>query len=109
MTWVLLSLFGLALVALAAVGLIYGERQRQCRIEEKAEHAKCVAHVASAASTRMVAAVLRELAEKWDTVDNEEELTRIRNTKYVAGGPSVVSLWMHEEAERIAFMGGANG
>lgn len=93
-----MSLLGLALVALAGVGLLYGERQRQYRQEEKAAHAKCMALVASVTSGRFMAARLRDLAERWDSTDERLELDRIARTKYKAGGPSVVSLWLDEQA-----------
>lgn len=100
MDYVILSLFGLALVALSAMGLFYGERQHAARLAEKADHAKCIAHVTSVMSGRLISTVLHDLAGKWDTVDNEADLARIRNTKYKAGGPSVVALWLAEEAQR---------
>lgn len=101
MTALLMSLFGLALVALAGVGLLYGERQRQARLDEKADHAKCTAHVTSVVSNHFVAARLRDLAELWDSTDNEPELARIRNVKYQPGGPTVVALWMQEKADEL--------
>lgn len=98
----LMSLFGLALVALACVGLLYGERERQARLSEKAEHAKCTAHIASVVSNEFVAARMHDLADLWDNVENQGDLRRIANTKYAPGGPSVVNLWLHEKADELA-------
>jgi hypothetical protein len=99
------SLFGLALVALAGVGLLYGERQRQARMEEKADHAKCIAHIASATSNRVIAMALRERAEKWDSIENQADLRRLANERYSPGGPSMPTIWLREEADLIDPLG----
>jgi hypothetical protein len=100
MTWLLMSLFGLALVALAGVGLLYGERQQQARLDEQADHAKCIAHIAEVTSNRFVAARLRELADKYDSIEERPVMTKLQR-QHFASGPSVPSSWLNLQAELL--------
>lgn len=97
----MLSLSSLALVGVAVMGIMMSERQREYRDTEKADHAKCIALVTSVTSNRFLATRLRELGERWDSTDNLGELDRISRTKYKAGGPSVVALWLGELADEM--------
>lgn len=105
MLWVMMSLLGLSLVALAAVGLLYGERQRLARDEEKADHAKCIAHIASVTSDRFVASRVRDLAERWDSIEEQGELRRLANEKYTPGGPSMPVIWLRHQADLLDPLG----
>lgn len=71
------------------------------RESSTADHAKCTALVSSVVSNHVFALRLRELAAYWDSAEGQTDLTRIRNTKYEAGGPSVVGIWLREQAEAI--------
>lgn len=101
MTWVAMSLFGLALVTLAGVGLLYGERHRQFRLDEKADHAKCVAHLTATSSNHFVAARVRDLADRWDSIEEQGNLRRLANERYTPGGPSMPVIWLRYQADQL--------
>jgi hypothetical protein len=101
MMWVLMSIIGLLLVTLASVGLLYGERQRTARMEEKADHAKCMAHLTSVASNRFIAGRLRELAAKYDGIEEQAVLAQLARNRYQPGGPSMPTIWLNLQAELL--------
>lgn len=70
------------------------------RAQDKADHAKCIAHIASVTSNRVAAHALRDAASRYDSVDGQAEMTRIRNTVYT-GQSAMPALWMREQADRI--------
>lgn len=97
MIWALISL-ALAVIALAgAVGCVL-------RVVwlSKADHAKCIAHIASVTSSRVVATAFREAAYHYESVEGQAELARIRNTVYKgSAGATVPALWLRERADKI--------
>lgn len=97
MIWLLILMWLLTLVSLV---MIFREVRRSMEAS-RADHAKCIAHVASVTSNRFVAARLRELADGWDTAEEMGEHRRIANTLYRVGGPSVPAIWLREKADRI--------
>jgi hypothetical protein len=99
--WVMMSLLGLTLIALAGVGLLYGERQRQTRLEEKADHARCIAHLASVSSNRFLAARLRDLAQRYDSVEEAATFAELARTRFNPDGSSMPALWLTLQAERL--------
>lgn len=101
MIWLILCLLAIALVLLAIMGLLLAEREREWRKIEKADHAKCMAHVASVSSRTFAGMLIHNLAVKWESTENMGDLTRIANTRYEIGGPSVVSIWLNEQADQI--------
>lgn len=98
--WLLMSLLGLALVALAGVGLLYGERQRQARLDERAEHAKCVAHIAAVTSNRFLAARLREYAVKYGSTDERHVFVEL-SRNWEPDRTPVPVLWLNLQAELL--------
>lgn len=100
MMWVLLSLIGLLLTLVAYLGLLYGDWSRRVREEEKADHAKCMALVASAVSDRMVAQNLRAMADKYDSMEEMPTRDRIRRT-HDPDGLSVPAMWMKHQADLL--------
>jgi hypothetical protein len=66
--------------------------------QNNADHAKCIAHISSVVSRRVVAEAMRTAAEKWDSVENQLVIGRIRN-EYVPDGTSVPALWLREQAD----------
>lgn len=72
------------------------------RLQEEAgvAHAKCIAHVASVVSNRVVADALRQVAARYDSPEGIRELQRMSQS-YSPGGPSMPVLWIEAEADRI--------
>lgn len=70
-------------------------------IPQRIDHAKCIAHIADITSNRFAARLVHDLADRYENIDGQAELTRIRNTVYGADTESVPALWMREQAERI--------
>jgi hypothetical protein len=69
---------------------------------DKADHAKCIAHVADVVSNRMVAVALRDLAERYDSVREEALLRKIRESKARSNvDGSVPALWMRYHADML--------
>lgn len=75
--------------------------QQELRDQEDVTHAKCIAHVASVVSNRVVAEALRQAADRYDSVENQGGLRVLAREKYQPGGPSMPTLWLREEADRI--------
>lgn len=70
---------------------------------DKADHAKCIAHIAEVVSNRMVAVALRDLAERYDSVKGERELERLRQTHRVTVTDyvSVPGRWLLDRADEL--------
>lgn len=71
------------------------------RDRDRADHAKCIAHVASVTSNRVAANALRDAAGRYDSVEGASDLTRIRNTMYGPASAPVPVLWLREQADKI--------
>ena len=67
----------------------------------QAEHAKCIAHIASVVSNKMVATSLRQLAEKYDDPIEVATTTLELGKYYTPGGPSVPAMWLARQADLI--------
>jgi len=70
---------------------------------DKADHAKCIAHIADVTSNRMVAVALRQLADRYDSVQGERELERLRQTHRVTVSDyvSVPGRWLLDRADEL--------
>lgn len=70
---------------------------------DKADHAKCIAHIADVTSNRMVAVALRDLAKRYDSVQGERELERLRLTHRVTVSDyvSVPGRWLLNRADEL--------
>jgi hypothetical protein len=93
-------LLGFVSTVLVIVLLRLAYTEREFRASEKADHAKCMAMVSSVLSRRFTASLVRDLAVKFDSIENQLELGRIRNG-YTGDSESVVALWLREQADRI--------
>lgn len=67
---------------------------------DKADHAKCIAHIADVTSNRMVAVALRDLAERYDSVQGERELHALRKA-HGSLYSSVPAAWLEMQADRL--------
>lgn len=67
----------------------------------RADHAKCIAHVASMSSNRVAAMALRHAAEKWDSVEEQSNLRQLAHERYSPGGPSMPVIWLEQQAELV--------
>lgn len=97
MIWLVVTL--MVLVVILMVGLL--QSVRFCIRDHQTDHAKCIAHIASVTSNRVVAQAVHNLAEKWDSIEEQSNLRVLANTKYSIGGPSMPVIWLHEQARRI--------
>jgi hypothetical protein len=68
---------------------------------DKADHAKCIAHIADVTSNRMVAVALRDLAERYDSVQGQRELHRARARWLDSTGPTVPAMWLLDRADEL--------
>lgn len=73
----------------------------EARSDDLAEHAKCIAHIASVTSNRFVADRLRQLAEKWDSIEEQANLKQLARERYKPGGPSMPRIWLRQQAELL--------
>jgi len=67
---------------------------------DKADHAKCIAHIADVTSNRMVAVALRQLADRYDSVQGERELLALRR-QVGTYEHSVPARWLLNRADEL--------
>ena len=53
----------------------------------------------SVVSNRAMAQTIRNLAERWDSIEEQANLRRLANERYSPGGPSMPVIWLREQAE----------
>jgi Flp pilus assembly protein TadB len=94
MDW-FVALWAISLAVAAAYAALWWREQ------DKADHAKCIAHVASVTSNRVVALAFREAAARYDSIEGMADLRRISNTQFDSEGLPIPALWMLEQADRI--------
>lgn len=94
-------LFGLgaAVIALVVVLAYMAGRIADLTDAASVQHAKCIAHVADMTSNRIVGMAVRDLARRWDTVEEKVEFTRLRRD--YKPEQSIGQRWLLEQAERI--------
>lgn len=90
------GIIALAIANLALVRVVFLLQR-----DKRSDHAKCIAHIASVTSNRVVAMSLRELADHWDGVEGNSDKRRIANTLWIENGPTVPAIWLREQADRI--------
>ncbi len=89
-----------AVIVLCVVIAMLANRILSLQADTTSEHAKCVAHIASVTSDRMVAVAFRDAADRWDSVEEQPNLGVIRR-QYKPNGPSVAALWLRQHADRL--------
>lgn len=93
----------LALMGVCLIGLVWQNSilQEQLRDSEDMVHAKCVAHIASVVSNKIVAEAFRTAAVKYDSVENQHQMYRLTQHWSPTSNVSVPALWLSAEADRI--------
>ena len=86
-------------LTLAVVYLL--DANRKAAQVDKAAHAKCIAHVADITSNRIVALALRDLAQRYDSVEGRRETQTIANREWTEGGPSIPALFILRQADAL--------
>lgn len=74
---------------------------RSLLAEQRADFAKCVAHMASVVSNRMVAQVLRAEADRYDAPSEQRVMRSLADHHYRPGGPSMPVIWLRHRADVI--------
>lgn len=69
--------------------------------QHDANHAKCIAHIADVVSKRVVAMALRDLAVRWESVEEKANLQRLGREVYKIGGPSMPTIWLNQQADLL--------
>lgn len=69
--------------------------------EQRADHAKCIAHVTEYVGNEFAARVLESAGSFYDSPEGERYLNLLASEKYTAGGPNVPVLFMRERAHEI--------
>lgn len=94
-----LAVIALALIVVWLVSWVL-DVERDFADQQDTNHAKCIAHIADYTSNRVVAIAFRDAADRYSTVREEAVLQRLRKT-WVQDGPSIPSLWLMEQADRL--------
>lgn len=69
--------------------------------DDDADHAACTAHIADVVSDRFAAVVLRDLAERYDSVRGVSVMMKIQREKWTPDGPTIPALWMLHHADLL--------
>lgn len=69
--------------------------------DDRADHAKCIAHVADVTSKRMVAVTLRDLADRYDAGRETVRIERIKREDWTPEGPALPVLWLRDWADEM--------
>lgn len=69
--------------------------------EHRADHAKCIAHVADMTSNRVAALHIRTLAERYDTVGEMPVLSQLRRESKIGEARTVPAKWMLHHADLL--------
>jgi len=99
----------LILLVLGLGGLVIAQSIKIEKVQaevrsEQVKHNRC--HIQTeAALTRLTnqiyATALRHAAEQWDDPANQNHLRRLAREKYSPGGPSMPTIWLREQADKI--------
>ena len=90
-----------AVVVLNGLVLVLARHIVRLSEEHKADHAKCIAHVADMTSNRVAALHLRTLAERYDTVGEVPVLTRLRRAHKGDDDRTIPAKWMLHHADLL--------
>lgn len=99
----LAMLMVMALMLVIIVGLIRWniESRNALVLAERAEHAKCIAHIASVTSNKFLADRIRDLADKYDSVEEITVHKNLARTQYTVDGASMPAIWLRHQADLI--------
>lgn len=108
MTWILLICctvtFTLLVLACIRIEELQSEVREEAQIREdegRADHAKCIAHVAHVVSHRFLADAYRRLAEEWDSPVGRHQIRVLVRDVSDPDGPSVPARWMLQQADAL--------
>lgn len=90
---------GAAVIALVAIVAYMAGRIADLVDSNTVQHAKCTAHVADITSRRVVAMAIRDLALRWDSVEEKGEFIRLR--REYSTDESIGKRWLTAQAEAI--------
>lgn len=76
------------------------QMRRNLSMEKSRNHAFCVSAIFSVVEDAHTASVLRRAAERWDSVEEQPRIRRIAQG-FRLDGPSIPSLWLRAEADRL--------
>jgi hypothetical protein len=99
MTAILIGLVVGLLALLGAAAIKVETLQEVVRSHEG--HDDCIKQVAASVSRAHSASLMRHLAHKWDTVEEQGNLQILAREQYHAGGPSMPTLWLRQQADLI--------
>lgn len=79
-------------------------QSREQTLDEKNRHEVCheaVEAVLRTACARTDASILRVMADKWDSIEEQTNLKQLARERYEAGGPSMPAIWLRQQADLI--------
>lgn len=77
------------------------QEAREAVDERKAMQAHTFKLLANLDRARNEASILRQMAVKWESVEEQSNLIRLARENYTPGGPSMPTIWMREQANLI--------
>lgn len=69
--------------------------------DDEVDHAMCIAFISDVVSKRVVAMAFRDAADRWESVEEKANLIELGSEKFKVGGPSMPSLWLHQQADTL--------
>lgn len=103
MMWLFLVLWIMTVILLIAAFVRIADVQKEV-CDEKTAHESCheaTLAVLSTASKRTDASALRAAADRWDSIEEQGNLKRLASERYKPGGPSMPTIWLRAEADRM--------
>lgn len=99
---VLLVILVLVLAGLFLFACVKVEQhQEELRDRDFTEHYSCIDSINRAVSAAHDATLLRHLADRWDSVEEQGNLRILAREKYLPGGPAMPALWLRQQADKI--------
>lgn len=89
------------LAMLGAASIKVNALQSEARITRAGQHAVCILTIQQAISGAHDAVLLRQLADKWDSVAEQGNLRVLAREQYSPGGPSMPAIWLRQQADII--------
>lgn len=101
------ALLAVACVLLLLLLIVACRKLETSQAEARSEadrHSECHDRVAGAValvSGRIRSDLLRTLADRWDSVEEQPNLRRLAAEEYSPGGPSMPAIWLRQQARLI--------
>jgi hypothetical protein len=100
-TILLLALATLTFGCLLAAAYFQVRRlEHEVRFVRARNHTACIMDIKEAVSRGHDAALMRRLADKWDSTEEQGNLKVLAREQYTPGGPSMPALWLRQQADQ---------